>query len=45
MRDEPIKLPGFKCLRCKHEWAPRKPVVPRKCPGCGSAYYDREPSQ
>jgi hypothetical protein len=37
-----VTLPGFRCDRCGHEWAPRKanaqPVV---CPSCKSPYWDK----
>ena len=35
-----IKLKQWTCLRCKHSWYPRKPVRPRICPRCKSAYWD-----
>lgn len=35
-----VKLPPkLKCLRCGHEWHPRRTTV-RRCPGCGSPYWD-----
>jgi len=38
-----IKVHGFKCLRCPHEWVPRKPdQPPRVCPSCKSPYWDKE---
>jgi len=36
-----LKLPVLKCLRCGHEWFPRKPEKPLVCPGCNSPYWDR----
>lgn len=27
-----------KCEKCGHEWAPRKPVPPIKCPRCQAPY-------
>ena len=36
-----IKLSGYKCIRCGHEWLPAKPGKPLLCPVCHSAYWDR----
>ena len=33
-------LPKFKCLRCGHEWIPRK-IEPKKCPKCNSPYWNK----
>jgi len=38
---KPIQLKQLKCLRCDHEWVPRKEEV-RICPKCKSPYWDRE---
>ena len=36
-----VKVPEkVKCLRCGHEWQPRKAEV-RVCPHCRSPYWDR----
>lgn len=41
---------AFKCLKCNHEWIPRVSMeeltgkikdMPRICPSCKSAYWDR----
>jgi DNA-directed RNA polymerase subunit RPC12/RpoP len=40
----PKPLPTYRCLRCGHEWYPRKPEVPARCPGCGSAIWQRTQS-
>lgn len=42
---------GFRCLRCEHEWLPRKTLqgddppegdqIPRVCPRCKSPYWNR----
>lgn len=38
-----IKLDGWKCLRCKHQWVPNSPDrKPKVCPKCKSPYWDRE---
>jgi len=31
----------YKCLRCNHDWLPRKTqyVLPRMCPKCKSIYW------
>jgi Zn finger protein HypA/HybF involved in hydrogenase expression len=36
-----IKVDGWKCERCAHEWIPKKKDVPRFCPKCRSIYWDR----
>jgi len=37
-----IKLDGYRCERCAHEWVPRDAkVVPVICPKCKSAYWSR----
>lgn len=37
-----VKLDGFRCLRCGHEWVPRdianEPVI---CPSCKSPYWNK----
>ena len=33
-------LPELHCLRCHHDWVPRKPEKPIVCPGCNSPYWD-----
>jgi len=35
-----IKIKKIKCLRCGHEWTPRKTDV-RMCPKCKSPYFDK----
>ena len=30
------------CLRCGHNWRPRKDDPPVQCPRCRSPYWDRE---
>ena len=37
-----IKVKGYRCERCGHEWIPREPKEkPRVCPKCKSPYWDR----
>jgi len=37
-----IKLRGYRCERCGHEWVPRnKDERPRVCAKCKSAYWDK----
>lgn len=36
-----VMLKGFKCLRCKHTWVPRRSDRPRVCPRCKSPYWDK----
>lgn len=37
-----LKIEGYKCERCKHEWIPRKkkdyPII---CPVCKSPYWNK----
>lgn len=35
-----IKIDELKCLRCGHEWIPRKTEI-RICPSCKSAWWDK----
>lgn len=35
-----IEVEGYKCLRCNHEWIPKKKEYPKVCPNCHSAYWD-----
>ncbi len=36
-----IKLQGFRCERCEHEWVPRDiKQEPRVCPKCKSPYWN-----
>lgn len=35
-----IKLNGYRCERCDHEWVPRDEYIPRICPSCKSPYWD-----
>lgn len=47
-----VEVWSFRCLRCEHEWLPRKTMraseslgpssLPRVCPKCKSPYWDRE---
>lgn len=32
----------YTCLRCSHDWQPRKDKIPKVCPKCHSPYW-REP--
>lgn len=37
-----VKLWGWRCGRCEHEWLPRnKEEVPRVCPKCKSDYWNK----
>lgn len=36
-----FKLPTLKCLRCGHDWIPRRPQEPKKCPRCASPYWNK----
>lgn len=36
-----VKLWGYRCERCDHEWLPRdKSKDPKVCPKCKSPYWD-----
>ena len=39
---ELIPIEHFVCLRCGHKWIRRSIEIPRVCPGCHSAYWDKE---
>jgi uncharacterized CHY-type Zn-finger protein len=36
-----IKIEGYICERCKHQWVARGIEEPRVCPRCKSPYWDR----
>jgi predicted Zn-ribbon and HTH transcriptional regulator len=36
-----IRVKGFRCERCGHEWVPRDlEIEPRVCPKCKSPYWN-----
>jgi predicted Zn-ribbon and HTH transcriptional regulator len=36
-----VKLWGYRCERCEHEWVPRdKDHEPKVCPRCKSPYWN-----
>jgi DNA-directed RNA polymerase subunit RPC12/RpoP len=38
-----VKLDGWRCARCRHEWLPRvKIIAPKVCPKCKSHYWNKE---
>lgn len=37
----PPALPSYECLKCGHQWIPRKEGTPVRCPSCKSAYWNR----
>lgn len=42
LEDYRVKLDGFKCGRCGHEWMSRdKEGDPTVCPKCKSAYWNK----
>lgn len=44
MAEIEIKVPGYRCERCGHEWRPRQHAYrPTVCPWCKSAYWDKPP--
>lgn len=36
----PITVTELHCIRCHHDWVPRRPVRPVECPGCGSSRWN-----
>jgi DNA-directed RNA polymerase subunit RPC12/RpoP len=36
-----IRLLGFQCQRCGHQWRPRTKTPPVRCPSCKSPYWNR----
>lgn len=36
-----IRLSGFQCQKCGHQWRPRKPGIPVRCAACKSPYWNR----
>lgn len=38
---KPLTLNHYTCLRCGHEWPPRKAKLPKWCPKCKSPYWDK----
>jgi len=37
-----VRIWGYRCERCEHEWVPRdKDQEPKVCPKCKSPYWDR----
>ena len=43
--EKSFKLPTLKCIRCNHEWIPRKAGQPKFCPKCRSPYWNTEPTK
>jgi hypothetical protein len=41
MRKVEIKVMGYRCERCTHEWVPKAETPPRVCPKCKSPYWDK----
>ena len=38
-----VKKKGYRCLRCGHEWIPRKKNgKPQTCPKCRNRYWDKK---
>lgn len=42
MANRVIKIRKYHCLRCGHDWIPRKEDYPRMCPRCKSVLWDKE---
>ncbi len=37
-----IKVMGYRCERCSHEWVPRGDPLRASAPRCKSPYWDRK---
>ncbi len=37
-----VKLSGYRCERCEHEWFPRNRKEPLVCPKCKSPYWNKQ---
>lgn len=37
-----IKIKGYRCKRCGHEWVPKGKDEPKVCPNCKSPYWNKE---
>jgi hypothetical protein len=35
----------LRCKQCGWEWLPRSTSLPKRCPGCKRAHWEREPSR
>lgn len=35
-----VAITKLRCLRCEHEWYPRKAELPKTCPKCRSPYWN-----
>jgi len=38
-----IELPRYQCLRCNHRWIPRSDRLPKRCPNCGTQFWQTYP--
>lgn len=36
-----MKLPTYRCTRCKQEWHPRVTHLPKRCAKCKSPYWNQ----
>ena len=41
MRFGRVRMWGFRCGRCGHEWKPRDKIVSKTCPKCKSPYWNK----
>ena len=37
-----LDLVRFHCLRCHHTWVPRNNAIPKRCPRCFTALWNKE---
>lgn len=35
-----LKITGYRCDRCKHEWPPRGTIMPTICPKCKNPHWN-----
>ncbi|MDO8467873.1 MAG: hypothetical protein Q7S56_02925 [Nanoarchaeota archaeon] len=41
MAEVMIRVKGYECERCTHQWAPRRKDKPTVCPTCKSPYWNK----
>lgn len=39
--DVKVLIEGVRCIRCGNQWVPNVRHWPKKCPGCGSYFWDK----
>jgi predicted Zn-ribbon and HTH transcriptional regulator len=41
MKKIKISIEHMECYRCGYQWIPKSKKMPRTCPKCRSAYWDK----